>query len=86
MKPYIVLVVFFVLGIGVGWFFNKKSDKPTPPIDMPIMIPISLVVAEIDSLDSKRDTIKIYYEKKINNYSILPPIDRVRLFSERINR
>ena len=44
------------------------------------------IYQQIDSLEVISDTIKVYYEKKIQNYRILPTTQRVRLFSERINR
>ncbi len=44
------------------------------------------IYQQIDSLQVISDTIKVYYEKKIQNYRILPTTQRVRLFSERINR
>jgi hypothetical protein len=44
------------------------------------------IYQQIDSLEVISDTIKIYYEKKVKNYRILPTTQRVRLFAERISR
>ncbi len=44
------------------------------------------IYQQIDSLKVISDTIKVYYEKKIQNYRILPTTQRVELFAERISR
>ena len=41
---------------------------------------------EIDTLQLKSDTIKLYYERKTSNYHILPRSERIRLFADRVNR
>lgn len=55
-------------------------------IEQPNLTDIDGLLNEIDTLQLKSDTIKLYYEKKVSNYNILPRSKRVRLFSDRINR
>ncbi len=44
------------------------------------------IYMQIDSLEIKSDTIKMFYEKKINQYRVAPADIRVQLFAKRINR
>lgn len=64
------------------------AEKAQQGIILPQLEKISsdTVYMTIDSLDSKRDTIKLYYETKVSNYHILPSSERISLFASRINR
>lgn len=55
-------------------------------IEQPELSDIDGLLNEIDTLQLKSDTIKLYYEKKVSNYNILPRSMRVKLFADRINR
>jgi len=55
-------------------------------IEQPELSNIDGLLNEIDTLQLKSDTIKLYYEKKVSNYNILPRSMRVKLFADRINR
>ena len=62
-----------------------KNVKPNDPVAVSLTN-TDTIRKQIDSLQIKSGTIKIFYEKKINQYRIAPTTERVRLFSERINR
>ena len=55
-------------------------------IEQPELSDIDGLLNEIDTLQLKSDTIKLYYERKTSNYHILPRSERIRLFADRINR
>ena len=55
-------------------------------IEQPELSDIDGLLNEIDTLQLKSDTIKLYYERKTSNYHILPRSERIKLFSDRINR
>jgi hypothetical protein len=65
-----------------------RITTPIPPsyIEPIILSNTDTIYQEIEVLKLKSDTIKIFYEKKINTYRILPTPDRVQLFADRINR
>jgi len=55
-------------------------------IEQPELSDIDGLLNDIDTLQLKSDTIKLYYERKTSNYHILPRSERIKLFSDRINR
>ena len=55
-------------------------------IEQPELSNIDGLLNEIDTLQLKSDTIKLYYERKTSNFHILPRSERIRLFADRINR
>ena len=55
-------------------------------IEQPELSDIDGLLNEIDTLQIKSDTIKLYYERKTSNYHILPRSERIKLFADRINR
>jgi len=65
-------------------FVKKTENKIISPKHN--IISTDTVYMSIDSLDSKRDTVKLYYETKVSNYNILPSSERIELFASRINR
>lgn len=65
---------------------RNKLETIEAIIEQPELSNIDGLLNEIDTLQLKSDTIKLYYEKKVSNYNILPRSKRVRLFSDRINR
>lgn len=67
---------------------NKRSQLDTKKeiIEQPELSDIDGLLNEIDTLQLKSDTIKLYYERKTSNYHILPRSERIRLFADRINR
>ncbi len=71
----------------LAFYLTLKVSKNEPPKEAIVTLSSTdTIYKQIDSLEVVSDTIKIYYEKKIQNYHILPTTERVRLFSERINR
>ena len=65
-----------------------RITTPLPPshIEPIILTNTETIYQEIEVLKIKQDTIKLYYEKKINIYRALPTPDRVKLFAKRINQ
>jgi hypothetical protein len=65
-----------------------RITTPIPPsyIEPIILSNTDTIYQEIEVLKLKQDTIKLYYEKKINIYRALPTPERVELFAKRINQ
>ena len=89
MKYKLLTIVIFLVLNAIALIILLRTPVYVPPIQE--IEPIQLtntdtIYQQIDSLEVVSDTIKIYYEKKIQNYRILPTPQRVRLFAERINR
>lgn len=80
------LAIIGTLAIIV-FFLTLNTSKKEPPKTVAVSLTnTDTIRKQIDSLQIKSDTIKIFYEKKIQNYRITPTTERVRLFAERINR
>ena len=62
-----------------------KNVKPPEPVTI-TLTQTDTIYMQIDSLEIKSDTIKMFYEKKINQYRVAPADIRVQLFTKRINR
>ena len=82
------IITIIVQIVIITDLLSKRSKMETIEaiIDQPKLTNIDGLLNEIDSLQIKSDTIKLYYEKKVSNYNILPRSERVKLFSDRINR
>ena len=65
---------------------RNKLETIEAIIEQPELSNIDGLLNEIDTLQLKSDTIKLYYERKTSNYHILPRSERIRLFADRINR
>lgn len=65
---------------------REKLDAIEPIIEQVELSNIDGLLNEIDTLKLKSDTIKLYYETKTSNYHILPRSERIKLFSDRINK
>ncbi len=65
---------------------RSKLETIEAIIEQPELSDIDGLLNEIDTLQLKSDTIKLYYERKTSNYHILPRSERIRLFADRINR
>ena len=63
-------------------------DNPTQPVKVEpiILTDTDTIYKKIRELEIKSDTIKLYYEKKVKDYRIMPTDKRVELFAARINR
>ena len=88
MKPLLTIALFLVLN-AIALIILLRKPVYVPPIQevKPIQLTnTDTIYQQIDSLKVVSDTIKIYYEKKIQNYRILPTPKRVHLFADRINR
>jgi hypothetical protein len=82
MKYYII-TLGFVLIVALLMINDLTRMKNIEP---PILTNTDTIYLQLDSLEKQSDTIKLYYEKEISNYYILPPTERIKLFSNRINR
>lgn len=82
MKYYIITLGFalIVALLMINDLTRMKNIKP------PILTNTDTIYLQLDSLQKQSDTIKLFYEKEISNYHILPSSERIRLFSNRINR
>ena len=89
-KEYIPHLLILVIAIQIVVITNLIGDicQHNERIEAikPTLTNTDTIYKEIEVLKYRQDTIKIYYEKKINDYRILPTPERVQLFSERINR
>ena len=83
-----IIAIMIIQSIIILDLLNKRSQLDTNKeiIEQPELSDIDGLLNTIDTLESKSDTIKLYYEKKVYNYHILPRSERVELFSDRINR
>ena len=82
MKYYIITLGFalIVALLMINDLIRMKNIQP------PIPTNTDTIYLQLDSLDEQSDTIKLFYEKEISNYHILPSTERIKLFSNRINR
>ena len=86
--PLLTIILILVLN-AIGLFILLKNPVYEPPHQEPDIIELTntdTLYLEIEVLKLKSDTIKIIYEKKINQYSIAPTPERVRLFAKRVNQ
>ena len=81
-------VIIILIGITIINACFLFCDKPTQPVELePIILTnTDTIYKEIIELKIKSDTIKVYYEKKVKDYRIMPTDKRVELFAVRINR
>lgn len=78
------IIIIIVQIIIISDLLNKASSPPV--IRETVLTNTDTIYLQIDSLKTKSDTIKLYYERKTSNYHILPRSERIRLFADRINR
>jgi hypothetical protein len=87
MKVNTNLAIIATLSVLAFYLTLKLNSKKEPPKEAAVTLSSTdTIYKQIDSLEVISDTIKIYYETKVKNYTILPTPERVRLFAERINR
>ena len=79
------IIITIVLSVIITDLLSKRKQIE-PVIEQIELTNIDGLLNDIDTLQIKSDTIKLYYEKKIYNYHILPRSERLRLFADRINR
>ena len=87
-KYYAITLGFalMVASLIINDLTRMKKDDKKEIIEQPELSDIDGLLNEIDTLQLKSDTIKLYYERKTSNYHILPRSERIRLFADRINR
>jgi len=83
-----VIAIMIIQSIIIMDLLNKRSQLDTKKeiIEQPELSDIDGLLNEIDTLELKSDTIKLYYETKVYNYHILPRSERIKLFADRINK
>ena len=88
MNKHLLIYIAIVLSISSIIFIDliNKSKDLQPTKQEIELTNTDTIYKQIDSLEIISDTIKVYYEKKIFNYHILPRSERIRLFADRINR
>ncbi len=81
-------VIIILIGITIINACFLFCDKPTQPVEIEpiILTDTDTIYKEIRDLQIKSDTIKLFYEKKVKDYRIMPTDKRVELFAARINR
>ena len=81
-------VIIILVGITIINACFLFCDKPTQPVELEpiILTDTDTIYKEIRDLQIKSDTIKVFYEKKVKDYRIMPTDKRVELFAARINR
>lgn len=84
MKYYIITLGFAL--IVALLIINDLTRNKQEIIQPPILTNTDTIYLQLDSLEKQSDTIKLYYERKVSNYHILPSSERIRLFTKRINR
>jgi hypothetical protein len=82
---YYILTLGFALIVAL-LIINDLTRNKQEIIEPPILTNTDTIYLQLDSLQKQSDTIKLFYEKEISNYHILPSTERIRLFSNRINR
>jgi len=82
------IITIIVQIVIITDLLSKRSKLETIEaiIEQPELSDIDGLLNDIDTLQIKSDTIKLYYERKTSNYHILPRSERIRLFADRINR
>ena len=78
-----IMIIQFILIMDL---LKKRNDYINNVTDKPELTNLDTIYMQIDSLQKQSDTIKVYYEKKIHNYHILPRSERIKLFADRINK
>lgn len=88
MNKHLLIYIAIVLSISSIIFIDLiNKSKDLQPVRQQINLTnTDTIYQQIDSLEIISDTIKIFYEKKVFNYHILPRSERIRLFADRINR
>ena len=88
MNKHLLIYIAIVLSISSVIFIDLiNKSKDLQPVRQQINLTnTDTIYQQIDSLEIISDTIKVYYEKKVFNYHILPRSERIRLFADRINR
>ena len=83
-----IIAIMIIQSIIIMDLLNKRSQLDTKKeiIEQPELSDIDGLLNEIDTLELKSDTIKLYYETKVYNYHILPRSERIKLFADRINK
>jgi hypothetical protein len=79
------IIITIVLSVIIKDLLSKRN-KIEPVIEQIELTNIDGLLNDIDTLQLKSDTIKLFYEKKVYNYHILPRSKRIKLFADRINR
>jgi hypothetical protein len=78
-----------LVAIAAGYVLLAILFKPASTTSKPSVITLTntdTLYRDIEILKLKRDTIKIKYETKINDYRRSSTTNKIQLFADRINR
>ena len=78
-----------LIAIAAGYVLLAILLKPASTTSKPSVITLTntdTLYRDIEILKLKRDTIKIKYETKINDYRRSSTTNKIQLFADRINR
>jgi len=82
----IFLSIMVIVNICLMYIITNPSSRVVNDVKLVKLSDTKKIKQAIDSIELKLDTIRIHYEDKISNYNIIPTNERLKLFSERINR
>ena len=75
---YIYAIIIIVVQIIIIFdLMHKRIEQK--PFKQPTLTNTDTIYIQLDSLQKQQDTIKLYYEKEISNYHILPSSERIKL-------
>ena len=87
MNKHIFIYAIILIVVQIIIIFDLMHKRiEQKPFEQPTLTNTDTIYLQLDSLEKQHDTIKLFYEKKIYNYHILPSSERIRLFANRINR
>lgn len=78
-----------LIAIAAGYVLLAILFKPASTVSKPSVVTLTktdTLYRDIEILKLKRDTIKIKYETKINDYRRSSTTNKIQLFADRINR
>ncbi len=82
----IFLSIMVVVNICLMYIITNPYSKVVSDVKLVKLSDTKKIKQAIDSIELKLDTIRIHYENKISDYNIIPTNERLKLFSDRINR
>jgi len=81
-----ILLVAIAAGCVLLAVLLKPKTQASKPRELITLTNTDTLYRDIEILKLKRDTIKIKYETKINDYRRSSTTNKIQLFADRINR
>lgn len=82
----IFLSIMVVINMCLMYIITNPRSKVVSNVKLVKLSDTKKIKQAIDSIELKLDTIRIHYENKISDYNIIPTNERLKLFSDRINK